>query len=511
MTGIRKSFGGVHALKGVDLEVRAGEVHGLLGENGSGKSTLIKVLNGFNRPDAGELSVDGEEVELPLAPGRFQELGISFVHQDLGLIRELSVLENLRLVELGSARGPRINWRRERARAEELFAEYGLGHLDLDAPLTAISETDAALLAIVRAVDGIGGGRGLLVLDEPTVFLPREGVAKLFDLVRDVASRGVSVLFVSHDLDEVLEVTDRFTVLRDGLVHGSAKTAETDKHELIEMIIGRHLAEAKPLRDRGTRTAAGEVQVHVNGLAGARLRGIDFKLHRGEILGFTGLMGSGFEDIPYSLFGAKPVRGGTINQDGREIELTSLSPGAALRSGIALVPADRQRDGALQEVSVLDNLMMQVMSGYRPWRLDTRALETRALELLEEFDVRPRDPDALFGALSGGNQQKVLLAKWLESEPGLLLLHEPTQGVDVGAREQVFELLGKAASNGLAVMCASSDSEQLAQICDRVLVVARGLITKELSGSDLTKEEISKQVLQSVTLSEMENFQEAVV
>lgn len=511
MTGVQKSFGGVHALKGVDLEVQAGEIHGLLGENGSGKSTLIKVLNGFNRPDAGELYVDGEQVDLPLAPGRFQELGLSFVHQDLGLIRELTVLENLRLVSLGSARGPSINWRRERATARELFDEYGLGHLDLDAPLTAISETDAALLAIVRAVEGIGGGRGLLVLDEPTVFLPREGVNRLFELVRDVASRGVSVLFVSHDLDEVLELTDSFTVLRDGLVHGSARTADTDKESLIEMIIGRQLAEAKPLRERGDRSVEPKVQARVNDLSGPRLRGVSFDLHRGEILGVTGLMGSGFEDIPYSLFGAKPVRSGTLNHGDEEVRLASFSPGEALKSGIALVPADRQRDGALQEVTVLDNLMMQVMSDYRPWRLNNRAMEVRARELLDEFDVRPRDPDALFGALSGGNQQKVLLAKWLESDPGLLLLHEPTQGVDVGAREQVFSLLGQAASDGLAVMCASSDAEQLAQVCDRVLVVARGEITKELVGSDLTKEEISKQVLQSVTLSEMENFQEALV
>ena len=510
MSGIRKSFGGVHALRGVDLTVQPGEVHGLLGENGSGKSTLIKVLNGFHQPDEGSMELDGRPVELPLAPGRFQELGLSFVHQDLGLIRELTVLENLRIVELGSGKGLSVNWRRERARARELFAEYGLEHLEPDAALTSISETDAALLAIVRAVDAIGGGRGLLVLDEPTVFLPREGVSRLFEMVRGVAARGVSVLFVSHDIDEVLEVTDAVTVLRDGDVFGVARTAETDKDSLIEMIIGRQLAAAVPLRERDGR-AAETVRARVSDLSGPRLRGIELELRHGEILGVTGLMGSGFEDVPYSLFGAKPVRSGGLELDGRRIDLAGFAPGEALRSGIALVPSDRQRDGALLEVTVLDNLMMQVIGSYRPWRLDGRAMAARAGELLEEFDVRPRDPDALFGSLSGGNQQKVVLAKWLEAEPGVLLLHEPTQGVDVGAREQIFDLLGRAAADGLAVMCASSDSEQLAQICDRVLIVARGEIVRELSGADLTKEEISKQVLQSVTLSEMERFQEELV
>ncbi|MDQ2622125.1 MAG: sugar ABC transporter ATP-binding protein [Actinomycetota bacterium] len=511
MSGIRKSFGGVHALKGVDLEVRAGEVHGLLGENGSGKSTLIKVLNGFHKPEEGTMEMDGRQVDLPLAPGRFQDLGLSFVHQDLGLIRELTVLENLRIVELGAAKGPSVNWRRERARARELFAEYGLEHLDPEAALTSISETDAALLAIVRAVDAIGGtGRGLLILDEPTVFLPREGVARLFEMVRTVAGRGVSVLFVSHDIDEVLEVTDAVTVLRDGSVFGSARTADTDKSGLIEMIIGRHLAEAAPLRDRDGR-ATEDVCARVTGLSGPRLRGIDFELRKGEILGITGLMGSGFEDVPYSVFGAKPVRTGDLVHEGETVDLSGFAPGQALEKGIALVPSDRQRDGALLEVTVLDNLMMQVMGDYKPWRLDSRGMAGRADQLLEEFDVRPRDPDALFGALSGGNQQKVVLAKWLESKPGLLLLHEPTQGVDIGAREQIFDLLGRAAEDGLAVMCASSDSEQLAQICDRVLIIARGEIVREMSGSELTKEEISKQVLQSVTLSEMENFQEELV
>ncbi|MBN8866376.1 MAG: sugar ABC transporter ATP-binding protein [Solirubrobacterales bacterium] len=508
LSGLRKSFGGSHALKGVDLEVRAGEIHGLLGENGSGKSTLIKILNAFHQPDAGTLEVDGRPVDLPLAPGRFQDLGLSFVHQDLGLIRELTVLENLRLVEWGSAHDLALSARKERERANRIFEEYGLSHLDPDSALTSISETDAALLAIVRSVMGIAdSGGGLLVLDEPTVFLPREGITRLFDMVRTVAARGVSVLFVSHDIDEVLELTDAVTVLRDGAVFGNARTADMDKAGLVEMIIGRHLAEAAPLRDRG-RQAQARGGASVRGLRGPRLRGIDFELNDGEILGLTGLMGSGFEDVPYSLFGAKPVSEGVLARDGRTTDLTRLSPGAALKSGMALLPSDRQRDGALGGVSVLDNLMMQVMQGYRPWRLDNRRMTERANELLEEFDVRPRDPDAVFGALSGGNQQKVLLAKWLEAKPGILLLHEPTQGVDIGAREQIFELLGRAAENGLAVVCASSDSEQLAQICDRVLIIARGEVSREMSGAELTKEEISSQVLQSVTLSEMEQFQE---
>ena len=245
LTGLSKSFGGTQALRGVDLDVLPGEVHGLLGENGSGKSTLIKILAGFHEPDAGELLVDGEAVRLPLATGQFRELGMSFVHQDLGLVDSLSVLENLRVADIASSRSRfRISWRRERARARATFVRYGV-RLDPSASIGSLKPVERALLAIVRAIEeirSVGRGHGLLILDEPTVFLPKEGVERLFSLVRDVAAAGTSILFVSHDLDEVREITDRVTVLRDGALVGTVVTAETSERQFVEMIIGRQLA-----------------------------------------------------------------------------------------------------------------------------------------------------------------------------------------------------------------------------------------------------------------------------
>jgi ribose transport system ATP-binding protein len=504
LSGLYKSFGGAHALEGVDLTVLPGEVHGLLGENGSGKSTLIKVLNGFHAPDSGSLEIAGEPVPLPLAPGQFRELGLSFVHQDLGLIPELSVLENLRVGELIAQRGAWIGWRQERRQARETFAHYGLA-LDPSAPVSELTGTERALLAIVRAVEGIrtahserGTRHGLLVLDEPTVFLPRDGTEQLFRIVREIVASGdESVLFVSHDLDEVREVTDRVTVLRDGRLQGTVNTAETNEAQLVEMIIGRYI---ESMFIEGHELSGHGVDLAVRGLSGGVLEHVDFDIRRGEILGLTGLAGSGFEDIPYFLFGANPSRAGSLSARGITFDLTQMTPDRAVRNGFAMLPADRQRDGSVSELPVGDNLMLQVLPAFRGRvGLRRRPMNRRAHELLHEFDVRPADPSATYEELSGGNQQKAMLAKWLQTKPKVIFLHEPTQGVDVGARAQIFSMLGEAAQSGACVLCASSDYEQLAAVCDRVLVVANGHIAREISG-EVTKERIAEQVYNSVTL-----------
>jgi ribose transport system ATP-binding protein len=504
--GLSKSFGGAQALDNVDLTILPGEVHGLLGENGSGKSTLIKVLNGFHAPDSGTLEIAGEPVALPLPPGQFRELGLSFVHQDLGLILELSVLENLRVGELIAQRGAWIGWRNERRRARETFARYGL-ELDPSAPVSSITPTERALLAIVRAVEGIRSAQsdrhldhGLLVLDEPTVFLPADGTQQLFGIVREIVSSGdASVLFVSHDLDEVREVTDRVTVLRDGRLQGTVNTSETSEPQLVEMIIGRRL---ESLALPSQQLAGHDVELSVRGLCGGSLEDIDFDIRRGEILGFTGLAGSGFEDIPYLLFGAQAGRAGTLSAQGITFDLTQMTPDRAVRNGFVLLPADRQRDGSVPGLPVGDNVMLQVLPSYKgPMGLRRRQLNKRAQGLLNEFDVRPPDPSATYEELSGGNQQKAMLAKWLQTEPKFIFLHEPTQGVDVGARAQIFSMLGDAARDGASVLCASSDYEQLAAVCDRVIVIARGRLAREIS-TDVTKERIAEQVYNSVTLRE---------
>jgi ribose transport system ATP-binding protein len=496
LRNLSKSFGGTQALRGVDLDVLPGEVHGLLGENGSGKSTLIKVLAGFHEPDGGELRVDGEPVKLPLATGHFRQLGMSFVHQDLGLVESLSVLENLRVADIASSRSRfGISWRSERARAAETFERYGV-RLDPHATVGALKPVERALLAIVRAIEeirSVGRGHGLLILDEPTVFLPKEGVDRLFALVRDAAAAGTSILFVSHDLDEVREITDRVTVLRDGALVGTVVTADTSETEFVEMIIGRRLAALGEVHHADLTEK--RVGVAVEGLSGASVRDVSFEMHEGEVVGLTGLLGSGFEEVPHLLYGARQASAGSLTIHDVPIDLTRLKPAGAIRAGMALIPADRKTDGSVGSLPVDENVALSVLDRYfNGVVLDRGRMRRETGALMREFDVRPNDPSLAYGSLSGGNQQKALLAKWFQTEPRLLLLDEPTQGVDVGARQQIYELIRTAAQErGMHVLCASSDYEQLASLCDRVLVFGRGRVWRQLVGAEVTKERIIEQ------------------
>lgn len=494
---ISKTFGGVRALHDVDLTIRRGEVHGLLGENGSGKSTLVKILSGFHSPDGGgELEINGRPVTLPLHPGQFRSLGMSFVHQDLGLVPSLSVVENLLVGDLTSQRSWRLSWPRERRRAQEVFASFGL-KLDPRAKVSDLRPTDRALLAIVRAVEEIrantaddGSEYGLLVLDEPTVFLPASDRDELFAIVREIGSTRASILFVSHDLNEILEITDRVTVLRDGRLRGTIDTAQASDEVLVEMIIGRRL---QALSFQREQTEAGKA-VSITGLTGRYARDVSLTVHKGEVVGLTGLLGSGFEEIPDYVFGARTATAGRLEVDGRTYDLHRMSPSRALEAGVALIPADRQRDGSVGSLSLGDNVTLRVLQKYQSHlRLNRSRMRTDARSLLEQFDVRPPDPRVTYKSLSGGNQQKAMLAKWLQTKPSLLLLHEPAQGVDVGARQQIFQLTRKAAVDGAAVVWVSTDYEQLAAVCDRVVVFSRGRAVRELTGDQVTKERIAEQ------------------
>jgi ribose transport system ATP-binding protein len=492
-----KTFDGVRALHDVDLTVRRGEVHGLLGENGSGKSTLIKVLAGVHAPDAGgELEINGRQVSLPLRPGQFRDLGMSFVHQELGLVPSLSVVENLFVGDLTSRRSWRLSWARERRRAKEMFTSFGL-ELDPSAKVSDLRPTDRALLAIVRAVGeirrnttGDESAYGLLVLDEPTVFLPATDRDQLFSIVREIAATRASILFVSHNLDEVLDITDRVTVLRDGRVHGTIDTADASNAALVEMILGRGPPANSIAR---AQTEAGK-EISVKGLRGGYARDVSLRFRAAEVVGLTGLLGSGFEEIPYCVFGARSAAAGRLEMDGTAYDLRGMSPSRALEAGVALVPADRQRHGSVGSLSVGDNLTLPVLGRYRSLRgLHRSRMRSDARQLLEQFDVRPPDPTLKYRSLSGGNQQKAMLAKWLQTKPSLLLLHEPTQGVDVGARQHIFQLMRDAAAHGTAVVCISTDYEQLAAVCDRVVVFGSGRVAHELRGGELTEEGIAAQ------------------
>jgi ribose transport system ATP-binding protein len=513
LENLSKTFGGLTALSAVDLEVLPGQIHGLLGENGSGKSTLIKILSGFYSPDAGARAwLRGNPIALPIAPGFFRRLGISFVHQDLGLVPELSVVENLRISSIVAGSGPLINWKREQARAADTFARFGLD-IDPRETVDRLGDTDRALIAILRAVSELGDHRALLVLDEPTVFLPKEDTDLLFRVVKElVADGGMSALLVSHDMTEVLEHTDRVTVLRAGEVQAHLDTAATTDEQLVQLIVGRSLRPPKPAAGTpagvpaGTDPAGTDPAAHhpgavarVDDLVTGHVDGLSFDVAAGEIVGLTGLAGSGFEDVLAGVYGAQSATG-QLTVRGTRTDIAAATPRISMRAGIVYVPADRKTQGGVGELTVEQNITLPVIDRFRSWfGLNAAGLSRRADHIIESYDIRPRNAGALFNTLSGGNQQKAVLGKWLQDDPQLILLQEPTQGVDIGARSIIFDLLRSTAAGGVPIICASSDYDQLAAVCDRVIVLAHGRPHAELTGALLTHEAIAASVITSLT------------
>lgn len=502
LEGLSKTFGSARALDDVEFELARGEVHGLVGRNGSGKSTLIKVLSGFHTPDPGaQLEIGGVAVPLPLLPAEASRHGLTFVHQDLGLLPDMTVLDNVRIGRFGTSRGWRISWNKERRIVGDALERFGVD-VSPDVLVGGLGEVDRALVAIVRgfldleegAVAGTRVGGGILVLDEPTAYLPRDSAEQLFDTVRAVAAAGTAVVFVSHRLPEVMDLTDRTTVLRDGKVVGTLDTDECEEDELIELILGGQLDGFYP----EPHHPQSEVALRARGLSGVVATDIDFDVHRGEVVGLTGIAGAGYDDVPYLLFGATTPSAGSVEVVGGDSSVTmqaaDLEPAAAMKAGMALLPADRLRNSGVGELTLTDNTSLPVLSRFfQAGRLRHGSERSEMEQLLQRLTVRPPDPDAPLGQLSGGNQQKALLGKWLQRQPPVLLLHEPTQGVDVGAKQDVFEKLRDAAEGGSAIVYCSAEYEDLAHLCDRVLVFEGGRISAELSGGDLTEDRIVEQ------------------
>jgi ribose transport system ATP-binding protein len=355
------------------------------------------------------------------------------------------------------------------------------------------------LLAIIRAFHEIEQNglieRSVLILDEPTPFLSRTDVDRLFDLVRAFAARGTSVIFVSHDVDEVLELTDRATVLRDGRIAASLVTKQASKTDFIAAIVGRRLQAVAA----APRVFSGSPDIAITGLAGEGVEPLDVALHAGEVVGMTGLIGSGYDRVIYLLYGAEKASAGHLEMNGARFDLRNITPHRAFELGMILIPADRQTAGLVDSLPVADNVALPMLGRAIPrWLVTQRSVRRLAGSVVRRFDVRPPDPTLPVRALSGGNQQKVMLAKWLQAEPRIILLDEPTQGVDVGARQQVYEIIRAAAQRGASVICASSDHEQLAAICDRVLVFSRRRLITTLVGEDVTKEAITDRCFRSI-------------
>ena len=490
---LTKSFGGTHALRRVSLEVRAGEVHGLVGQNGSGKSTLVKILSGYYVPDEGSVSVGGAPAKLPMTLKELRRRGIEFVHQDLGLVPTMSILENLRVGRFATGPVGKIRWRHERARARELLQRFDVD-ANPDLSVERLSQAERAIVALVRALyDLEQQGAGLLVLDEPTAALPAHEVHRLFDAIRAVRDVGSGVLIVTHNLDEVFEITDRVSVLRDGRLVAVRTTAELDERQLIALIVGRKLGDTHP---HSPRTAS-DTSLEVVALSGEVVDAVSFSARRGELLGLTGLVGAGHDEVPYLVYGAVDRAGGQIRLGGAVLD--EPTPRRSQESGVVLLPADRQREGAVPAASVKENVTLPSLASFRGRlaRLDHRRERTAVQALLEKFEVQPAQPDRPMFTLSGGNQQKALLARCLSMRPRVLLLHEPTQGVDVGSRHGIFEILRGAARDGAAVVYSSVEYAELANVCDRVLVFSRGRVVAELEGAALTKEAIVAHCYQS--------------
>jgi ribose transport system ATP-binding protein len=509
---LSKTFGSSLVLNDVALEVMPGEVHGLLGQNGSGKSTLIKILAGFHDPEPGaELIMYGEGVPLPMQAGAARKLGIAFVHQHLGLVPTLTVLENLLIGDIASQTRWRLDWRREEARARETFGRFGLS-IDPTSRIADLPQVERALVAIVRAFEDIrtssSRGQGVLILDEPTPFLPNVGVDKLFELVRNIVKEGAAVIFVSHDIDEIREITDRATVLRDGILAGTLASRGATADQFVELIIGRRVSLYKTAaKDLTTLPIA----VSARNVTGEILNNVSFDIHRGEILGLTGLIGSGFDEMPYVLYGARPAKAGTVEIEGKPQPLATMSPPAALQARLALLPSDRLGAAGVGNLTIAENMLLPVMQEFVRWLgLDWSGMTGRATQLCKQYDVRPNRPAQTLSSLSGGNAQKVLMAKWLQTTPLLLMLDEPTQGVDVGARQQLFAALDHAAEEGTAIVVASTDYEQLAQICNRVLIFARGQIVDVLEGKAVTKDALAERCLLSLGANAFSKVSEVI-
>jgi ribose transport system ATP-binding protein len=482
VAGLSKSFPGLRALDDVSLEVHAGEVVAVVGHNGSGKSTLVKVLARVHQPDPGATIEVRDGTDQVLAEDAMRER-IHFIHQDLGLVGMMSTVENLDLAKSNGRRGlATVRRSAEIRRARRLISRFG-GRFDPTAPVAALSPAERTIVAIARATDGWTSNENVLVLDEPTTAFHGEEVDVLFAAVRRIAAAGAGVVFISHRLDEVLGLADRVVVMRDGRVLADQPAAELDHDQLVQLIAGGAVARL----DRARAAEPTEPLLSVRGLVGANVRGLSFEVHAGEVVGISGILGSGREHVSGLLFGAHHREAGAVEVAGHEV--TPDDPVAAIEAGMAYVPAERRVGGAVMEMSVRENLTLPLMRPLRRAfaRLDRRAERRETERWMTAVDLKPRNPDQPLKLFSGGNQQKVVMAKWLRTRPQVLLLDEPTQGVDVGAQSAIHELVLAAARDGAAVLVCSSDAKELAALCDQVLVLDRGRVVTEIQRDDLSE------------------------
>ena len=495
LRGISKRFGGVQALDRVDFTLQAGEIHALLGENGAGKSTLIKIIGGILRPDAGEIRFQNAPVQIRNVAVA-EQLGIRLIHQELALAPNLSIAENLFLGREPSRFGL-LDRRRMVAEAERLRAELGLPEMgDVRARVGDLNVARQQLVEIARA---LAGQLRILVLDEPTAALSEAETEALFAKLRRLRAQGVGIIYISHRLEEISRIADRITVLRDGRSIGTQCATDLDIHQLIRWMVGRELKGRYPRPPY----QPGKVILSVRGLQAPGVRGVSFDVREGEVLGFAGLVGAGRTELARALAGLAPLTGGEILLDGRPLRLRS--PQDARAAGIALVPEDRKREGLVMTQTVGFNLALPWTHlwarGFPPDHARRAAIVEKALR---SFAIKPGNPDLGIQTLSGGNQQKVVVAKWMEQPPRVLILDEPTRGVDVGAREEMFAIIGRLVARQMAVLLISSDLPEVMNLSHRLALYRDGCIVREGFGTDFTPEEVMMELTGAAAGARME-------
>ena len=492
--GIEKTFPGVRALSGVSFDVRAGEVHALLGENGAGKSTLIKIVSGVYQPDLGSILVNGSQVHFS-TPDDARRAGVATIYQELLLFPELSVAENIFLGHAPLAGAGRIDWRAMRAEAERLLDSLEIDDLSADQIVGALTVGNRQRVEILRA---LSHDARILIMDEPTAALTESDVTCLFDVVRRLKRRGVGIVYISHRLDEIFAIADRVTVLRDGAYVGSRDVADTNVAELVQMMVGRRLESLFPK----TAAPVGAPVLEARNLVRRPLtKGVSLTVRSGEIVGLAGLVGSGRSELAQTLFGMTPSEFGDVRLNGESVRIDS--PETARAKGIAYVPEDRGTQGLVRGMSVLHNFSLAALGSLSRGGFIDRAAERRmALEGVARFSVKTSSVDEIAGRLSGGNQQKIVLGKWLANNPKLLILDEPTRGIDVGAKAEIHRLMSQLAAEGVAILMISSELPEVLGMSDRVLVMREGRLVAEFDRADATSEAVGAAMMGGTSSAE---------
>jgi rhamnose transport system ATP-binding protein len=494
LKGIRKSFSGVEVLHDVSLALRPGEVHALLGENGAGKSTLVKIITGVHQPDQGEILLDGQPVHFNDAR-ESRRAGIAAIYQELSLFPDLDVAENIFAGRQPLTTGRRVDWRKLYTEAGKLLESLGV-KLDLKQKARALSIAQQQMVEIARA---FSINAWILIMDEPTSSLTLHEVDDLFRLVRRLREEGTAIIFISHRLEELYALVDRVTVLRDGSYVGTRSMEDVTRDDLIRMMVGRTITNLFPKQD----VQVGNVVLKVEHLARAgSFYDVSFELRRGEILGVAGLVGAGRTNVARAIFGVEPATDGRIEVHGQEVRITS--PQQAIALGLAYVPEDRQLHGLIPAMSLTPNISLPMLPAYAQmgWLRD-RLERKSAYDAARQMEVRANNIWQLARELSGGNQQKVVLAKWLSTNPRILILDEPTRGIDVGTKAAVHGLMSKLAAEGLSILMISSELPEILGMSDRVIVMREGHVTGEFSRAEATQEKIISAATQDVKLGNL--------